>query len=253
MAPEQILPQSGGLPGFEVEPALFIFTAGKGDVSGEPWHARADVNDRVYANSLMRHGPLPPNSFRDIGVNFGNSAHLLITDRGEPGATPMRDANDIIAFGTRNPQLYIRGRVPKVTGFYARIAAPSAFKQIRILIRRDGDRPVAALHRPPAFFRDDLIGCTGADDLDDEYLVGIFNSEYYARLYRDSFKEARLRAEGRITAEQLNALPIPTRRAAGRAYDEVVQISSRLLEVAGQNAQLRAALDEAVKMAYRGK
>jgi hypothetical protein len=253
LAVDQILPQSDGLPNLSGTPALFVFIAGKGDVSGEPWESRADENEQVYRTSLMRHAPLPPNTFRDIGVNFGNSAHLLIAEQNEPGAMPMRDASDIIAFGTRNPQLYIRGKVPKVTGFYARIGSPIAFKQIHILIRREGGRPVAALHRPPAFFRDELIGCHVPDGFDDEYLLGVINSEYYARLYRDSFKEGRLRAEGRITVDQLHALPIPSRRAAGKAYDEVVQISRELLQVAGNNARLKATLEEAVKRAYRGK
>ncbi len=253
LSPEQILPQSDELPNLEGQPTLFVFTAGKGDVSGEPWESRSDENEQVFQTSLMRHPPLPPNTFRDIGVNFGNSAALLIAEQNEPGAYPMRDASDIIAFGTRNPQLFIRAKVRKVTGFYARIAPPSAFKQIHILIRREGGRPVAALHRPAAFFRDDLIGCHVPETFDDEYLLGIINSEHYARMYRDSFKEGRLRAEGRITVDQLHALPVPTRRAAGRAYDEVVGLTRELLQVAGRNARLVAALDEAVKRAYRGK
>ncbi|MBK8205546.1 MAG: hypothetical protein IPK87_02010 [Planctomycetes bacterium] len=252
LAPDQILTQSD-LPGVSEPAALFIFTAGKGDVSGEPWQARADEQEQVYQSSILRHGPLPAGTFQDIGVNFGNSAHLLITDKGEPGAQPLRDSNDVIPFGIRKPQLYLRGKVQKITGFYAKIPSPAVFKRVKIVLRRDGGRPAAARHNPPAFFRDDLIGCFGAQGYDDDYLLGVFNSEYYARLYRDSFKEGRLRAEGRITVEQLSVLPVPSPRAAGKMYEAIIQISRELQKVAGKNAKLMATRDEAVKKAYRGK
>lgn len=252
LVPEQILSQSE-LPGVDEPAALIVFSAGKGDISGEPWQARADEAEQVYQSSIMRHAALPAGTFQDIGVNFGNSAHLLITDRDEPGAQPLRDSNDVIPFGIRKPQQFIRGKVPKITGFYAKLASPAVFKRVKIVLRRDGGRPSAAKHHPPAFFRDDLIGCFGAQGVDDDYLLGVFNSEYFARLYRDSFKEGRLRAEGRITVEQLSALPVPSPRAAGKMYEAIIQLSRELQKVAGKNPKLMATLDEAVKKAYRGR
>lgn len=253
LAPEQILHTSAGeIPGIDEEPGLFVFTAGKGDISGEPWTSRADQHEQLYATSIMKHAPMPAGSFCDIGINPGNSAHLLFTDKRGPGDLPVRDAGDVIAFGVRMPRYFLRGKVPKITGFYAKLSSPAVFKQVKILIRREATRVIAAKHSPPAFFRDDLIGCLGGEAYDEDYLLGIFNSEYFARLYRDSFKEGRLRAEGRITIEQLNALPVPARRAAGAAFEPIVQTSRELQKVAGKNPKLLAQLETLVRKAYGG-
>jgi len=240
----------GAIAGVSDELGQFVFLAGKGDISGEPWKSRQDEQEQVYQSSIMRHAPLPPGIFCDIGINPGNSAHLLLTDKPEPGAMPIRDASDVIAFGVRNPRMLLRGKVPRVTGFYAKISPPSVFKQVKILIQRDGSRVIAAKHHPPAFFRDDLIGCLGSPAFDDDYLLGVFNSEYFARLYRDSFREGRLRAQGKITIEQLNSLPVPSRRAAGASYDALIQVSRELQKVAGREPKLRAHLETLVRKAY---
>lgn len=249
---EQVLPQNP-LPGLEGDPALFVLTAGKGDISGAAWQARKDENEQVYQSSIMRHGMLPATAFGDVGVNPGNSEHLLFTDKPEAGSQPLREADDVIAFGIRKPRRFLRGRVPKATGHYAKIPPPEVFKQVQIVIKRDGWRPVAARHIPPAFFRDDLIGCFGAEGHDPDYLLGVFNSEYFGRLYRDSFKVGKLRADGKITVEQLRLLPVPTRRAAKEYYDHICVISRELQKVAGNNPKLLATLDVAVQRAYRGK
>lgn len=251
LAPEQIV-QTGpnAIPGVAEEPGLFVFTAGKGDISGEPWKSRQEEHEKLYASSIMKHAPLPVGSFCDIGVNPGNSAHLLFTDKPGPGDMPIRDASDVIAYAVRKPRVFLRGKVPKITGFYAKISSPSVFKQVKILIRREATRVIAAKHNPPAFFRDDLIGCLGNDAYDDDYLLAIFNSEYFGRLYRDSFKEGRLRAEGKITIEQLNVLPVPARRAAGAAFEPIIQTSRELQKVAGKNPKLLAQLETLVRKAY---
>ncbi|MCA8935610.1 MAG: hypothetical protein KDB68_05340 [Planctomycetes bacterium] len=254
VVPEQILAQGQGvLPGVRDDAGLFILTAGRGDVSGEPWESRADEQEQVYQTSILRHIPLPPTSFGDIGVNTGNSEALLITDKPEQHAQPIRDASDVIAFAMRKPRRFLRTRAGGQTGHYARIAPAASFKQTRIVIKRDAQRPIAAKHNPQAYFRDDLIACFGGPDHDDDFLLGVFNSEYFGRLYRDSFKETRLRAEGRITVEQLRALPVPSRRAAGASYNQIIQLSRELQKCAGKNPRMLAQLDTAVRKAYTGK
>lgn len=239
--------------GVEDDVGVFVLTAGRGDISGEPWESRTDEREQVYQTSLLRHIPLPPRAFEDIGVNPGNSAAQLFTDKPEKGAMPIRDASDVIPFGMRKPRMYLRAKAPRQTGHYARIAPPATFKLVKIVIQRDGQIPVAARHSPPAFFRNDLIACFGAEGHDDDYLVAVFNSEYFGRLYRDSFKETRLRAEGQITVEQLRALPVPSRRAAGTAYNVIIKLSQALQQCAGKNPKLQAQLDTAVRKAYTGK
>ena len=253
-AVDKIIPEVLTAPsGIEDDIGVFVLTAGRGDISGEPWESRTDEREQVYQTSILRHIPLPPKAFEDIGVNPGNSAAQLLTDKPEKGAMPIRDATDVIPFGIRKPRMYLRAKAPRQTGHYARIAPPATFKLVKIVIQRDGQIPVAAKHSPPAFFRNDLIACFGAEGFDDDYLVGVFNSEYFGRLYRDSFKENRLRADGKITVDQLRTLPVPSRRAAGAAYNEIIKLSQALQKCAGKNPKLQAKLDTAVRKAYTGK
>jgi len=252
LAPEQIVSLGDKLPAPE-EPAMLIFTAGKGDVSGAPWQSRADANEQVYQSSIMRHGMLPPATFQDIGINPGNAAHLLIATSPEAGAQPLRDAADVHAWRLGKPRQFLRMKVPQASGYYAKLPPPAAFKQAVIVIRRDAGRPIAARHTPPAFFRDDVIACMDVQGHDPDFLLAVFNSEYFARLYRDSFRQGKLRAEGRITVEQLSALPMPTRRAAGKLYEPIVRISQELQKNGGANPKLLATLDEAVRRVYQGK
>jgi hypothetical protein len=253
VSPEQILPQGqGALPGVKDDAAVFTLTAGKGDVSGEPWDSRADEREQVYQSSMLRHIPLPPTAFDDVGVNPGNMSQL-ITDKPEKDAQPIRTADDVIPFAIRKPRSFLRPVHASHSGRYAKVAPAATFKQVKIVIKRDGQRPIAARHNPPAYFRDDLIACFGAPDHDDDYLLGVFNSEYFGRLYRDSFAQHRLRADGKITVEQLRHLPVPSRRAAGAAYDQIIKLSRELQKCAGRNPKLVAALDTAVRKAYTGK
>ena len=254
VSPEQILPQGqGALPSVNDDAAVFVLTAGKGDVSGEPWESRADAREQVFQTSMLRHIPLPPTAFDDVGVNPGNMERQLIGDVPEKGAQPLRDASDVIPFAMRKPRKFLRAVAASHSGRYARVAPPATFKQVKIVIKRDAQRPIAARHNPPAFFRDDLIGCFGAPDHDDDFLLGVLNSEYFGRLYRDSFRDHRLRTEGRITVEQLRVLPIPSRRAAGAFYKQIIEISRELQKCAGKNPKLLSALDVAVRKAYTGK
>jgi hypothetical protein len=254
VVPEQILPEGqDALPGEHEDLGLFVLTAGKGDVSGEPWESRVDAREQVYQTSILRHIPLPPTAFADVGVNPGNMERQLISDKHEPGSQPIRYADDVIPFAIRKPRRFLRPVHASKSGRYARVAPPETFKQVRIVIKRDAQRPIAAKHHPPAFFRDDLIACFGAPGLGDDYLLGVFNSEYFGRLYRESFRQHRLRAGSHITVEQLRLLPVPSKRAAHDAYDWISELSRELQQCAGKNPKLVAELNTAVRKAYTGK
>lgn len=246
---EQIANQGpDALPGSNDEAALFVLPAGKGDVSGNPWSARAD--EGVYMSSIVRHLPLPPQAFGDVGINPGNAAAQLFTDKPEPGAQPVRDGSDVIAFAMRKPRLLLRARPALASGFYARIAPAAVFKQVQIVLKREATRPIAARHVPPAFFTSDLLACFGAPEHDPDYLVGVLNSEYVARLYRNSFRDPRQRALEHLVLEQLQQLPVPSRRAAGAHYEKIVAVARALQQCAGRNPKLLAELDQWVQRAY---
>lgn len=230
---------------------LFVFAAGKGDISGEPWEARADVGLTIRAS--MRHQPLPPDSFGDIGIHTGNAADLLLTDKAEPGALPVREGKDVRPFALDMPRLFMRKPNFQGTGHYARMAPPERYAAARILLRQTANRPIAARHHPFTLFRNSVLACFGAPDHDDDYLIGVLNSEYVARLYRNSFRDARQRAFPQIKIAALRALPVPSRRAAKSVYDEIIRISQALQAKKGADPSLLNALEAAVTRAYFGE
>ncbi len=102
-------------------------------------------------------------------------------------------------------------------------------------------------------FRNSVLACFGAPDHDDDYLIGVLNSEYVARLYRNSFRDARQRAFPQIKIAALRALPVPSRRAAKSVYDEIIRISQALQAKKGADPSLLNALEAAVTRAYFGE
>lgn len=226
---------------------LFVLSAGKGDISGAAWVARADTG--IVEKGLLRHQPLPEESFGDIGVHTGNAAETLLSARAEPGALPIREGKDIRPFALDAPRLYLR-KVQLREGFYARIAPIERFKQTRIVLRQTANRPIAAKHSPQAYFRNSVLACFGAPDHDDDYLLAIFNSEYVARLHRNAFRDARQEAFPQLKIEHLRRLPVPSRRAAAKVYDEIVKLSRVLQQSRGDNPRALAQLEALVAGAY---
>ncbi|MCC6574154.1 MAG: N-6 DNA methylase [Planctomycetes bacterium] len=228
---------------------LFVLSAGKGDISGAAWVARADTG--IVEKGLLRHQPLPEASFGDIGVHTGNAADALIGTRPEPGALPIREGKDVQPFALDKPRLFLR-KVQLNDGFYARIAPIQRFKDTRIVLRQTANRPIAAKHTPQAYFRNSVLACFGAPDHDDDYLIALFNSEYAARLHRNAFRDARQETFPQVKIEHLRRLPVPSRRAAGKIYDDIVKLSRALQAARGDNPALQAQLEALVTKAYGG-
>ncbi len=226
---------------------LFVLSAGKGDVSGAAWVARADTG--IVEKGLLRHQPLPEECFGDIGVHTGNAAETLLCARPEPGALPIREGKDVRPFALDPPRLYLR-KVQLREGFYARIAPIERFKQTRIVLRQTANRPIAARHAPQAYFRNSVLACFGAPDHDDDYLVAIFNSEYVARLHRNAFRDARQETFPQLKIEHLRKLPVPSRRAAAKVYNDIVKLSQAMQQARGDNPRVLAQLEALVARAY---
>ncbi len=237
-------------PGVTEPCGLFVLKAGKGDISGEPWNAQSDVGITMRAG--MRHQPLPPESFGDIGVHTGNAAELLIIDKPEQGALAIREGKDVRPFAIDPPRLWLRPPKMKGTGHYARMASPERYAKTPILLRQTANRPIACRHQPAALFRNSVLACFGAPDHDIDYLIGVLNSEYVARLYRNSFRDARQRAFPQIKIEALRTIPIPSRRAAQAVYEQIVKISQALQAKKGADPALLNQLEAAVVRAYVG-
>ncbi|MHC4840267.1 MAG: hypothetical protein ACYTDT_04795 [Planctomycetota bacterium] len=227
--------------------ALFLLSSGKGDVSGNPWQARED--EGVFNAGRMRHPTLPDGTFRDCGVNLGNSASQLISTQKGAGLAPVRDGSDLIAFAIRAPRLWMH-QGTRDTGRYAKIPPKTLFGQVRLVMQANARRPIVAPHHPPAYFLNDIIGVVPPKGVDPYYLMGVLNSEFVARLYRNSFRDARLRESDRMDVKQLNALPVPSPRRIGKAGVQIAQLAKALFECGGRNAKMLAQLNGIVERIY---
>lgn len=227
--------------------ALFLLPSGKGDVSGDPWQARED--EGVFTGGRLRHPTLADGTFRDCGVNLGNSAAQLLSKRKGAGMAPVRDGSDLIAFAIRDPRLWMREHVSGA-GRYANIPPKSLFGQVKLVMQANARRPVVAPHHPPAYFLNDVIGVVPPKGFDPYYLMGVLNSEFVARLYRNSFRDARLRESDRMDVKQLQALPIPSPRRDGKIASQITQLAKALHARSGRDANMVAQLNGAVESAY---
>lgn len=224
------------------EPAgLFVFEPGAGTAG--PWHAAA--NPAMDA-ALARFAPLPPESFADLGIHTGNAARLLITREPEPGTRPVRVGRDIQPFRVAEPSHYLRD-VHLAQGHYARVPDAAAFARVRIVLRQTASRPIAAANEPPLAFRNSVLACFGAPGQDDDFLLGVLNSETVAGMHRARFRDARQRAFPQVKINHLRTLPVPS-RDIGALYGRIAALARRAR--ADADAALLAELDAMVARAY---
>ena len=99
----------------------------------------------------------PPESFADIGVHTGNCAKKLL----RPGGIPIREGKDIVAFELRAPRRTFHPDTPKEEGEYFRASPLARYRGVPIVIRQTADRPIAALHTEPTYFRNSVLACHG--------------------------------------------------------------------------------------------
>lgn len=194
---------------------LFVFGAGG---SSRPW--LTDESADVLARA-RRFRPLPAASFGDVGVHTGNAGKLLVAREG--AGRPLRVGRDVTAFKLAPPSHVLRD-VELPEGRYARVAAEGRYRDARILLRQTASRPIAAKHAPRALFRNSVLACYGAPGHDDDFLLGVLNSDVVADLHRASFRDARQKAFPQLKMNHLRALPVPGREI-GTLYTRIANAS----------------------------
>jgi hypothetical protein len=221
------------------EPAgLFVFGGGVG--TSRPWLPDGDAELLARAR---RFDPLPAESFGDIGVHTGNAAKLLVAREGD--GRPLRVGRDIEPFSLAAPTHVLR-EVELPEGKYARVANPARYREARIVLRQTAARPIAAKHEPWALFRNSVLACFGAPGHDDDFLLGVLNSDVVAAIHRAMFRDARQRTFPQLKIGHLRALPIPDREM-GALYDRIATASRAVQQ---NEPGARETLERLVEQAY---
>lgn len=201
--------------------------------TGAPWQRLASA-DRSWIRRLSAFPTLEPAAFGDPGVHTGNCARELVrrnaapADDLDPTRVGLREGRDLTAFRLGPPQAGLALNVPKVGERRFRIAARERFLRIPVLLRQTADRPIAARHVPPGYFRNSLLACTPPAELDPAAVVAILNGAVATAWHRAHFRDARQRTFPQVKVAHLRSQPFPF-----RARDDAPGLHDELARLAG--------------------
>jgi hypothetical protein len=212
----------GAFPGVTESAALLVLT---------PLAARAGAEVDAQAGPgaelvqrLARHPRLPPGCFGDPGVHTGNAARDLVL-RGTDAGEPLRAGRDLRPYRLGPPSARLNtGHAPR-PGQRFRVGLLERYRGVPVLVRQTADRPLAALHTEPGFFRNTLLACCPPPALDPAFAVAVLNSPLAAAWHRARFADARQAAFPQVKVGHLRQLPFPIaeRRAAPALHDEIAR------------------------------
>ncbi|MEM8883231.1 MAG: methyltransferase domain-containing protein [Planctomycetota bacterium] len=153
--------------------------------------------------------PRPPAPlFADIGVHTGNCARRLIGEQGRP----IREGRDVHPYRLDAPRRRFRDDYVRTGGEYFRAAPEAVYVDVPILLRQTADRPIAALHAKPAYFRNSVLACRGLPDVDPALIVAWLNNPLVARYHQARVREAGQRSFPQVKLRHLRDLPMPDLR-----------------------------------------
>lgn len=206
-----------------IEPAVLLeLAAGPG--SFESPSTREAGPHQALLEQLASFPTLPDKTFADPGVHTGNSAALLVLEEASGDCAPLRRGADLGAFSLRPARQFLRLDLRQSAEQRFRIAALDHYAAFPVLLRQTADRPIAARHLEPTYFRNSLLGVREVPGLAPEFLVGLLNSKCAALWHRWNFRDARQRSFPQVKVGHLRTQPTPIRGRAEdpRLHDEVV-------------------------------
>jgi hypothetical protein len=197
----------------------------RGRGSGGPW-AAVDEGVAAALQAFDAFPRLPTECFRDCGVHTGNCSAELIVRTPTPGLPGLREGKDLVAYRLGPPRIQLRAELERTPERRFRVKALEDYRAVPILLRQTADRPVAALHDDPTYFRNSLLACTPPAGLDAAFVVGVLNSPVAAAWHRLRFRDARQRSFPQVKLAHLRGLPFPIlHRDEDRALHERVAAS----------------------------
>ncbi len=219
--------------------------------SRESW-LRAAPDDAMRLAALDDHPRLDPACFGDIGVHTGNSARQLLasTNAGDPF---VREGRDLEAFRIGPPRLRLNVALERTSERRFRYGDFARYERTPVLVRQTADRPIAALHTAPTYFRNTLLACWPPAELDPAFVVAVLNSTIAASWHRLRFLDARQRTFPQVKVAHLRALPFPFVRRSSDAerHDRIASLVRGFgAERSGEDARRRARIDREVELAY---
>jgi hypothetical protein len=219
--------------------------------SQRPW-LQTNPADAWLIDALARHPRLPAGSFADPGVHSGNAASELVLPADASGAPALRQGRDLAPYrlGAASARLNM-DLEPNATRRF-RVASLERYQSFPVLLRQTADRPIAALHAEPSYFRNSLLACRDVPGLDPAVIVTVLNSSIATEWHRAMFRDARQRSFPQVKVRHLAGQPFPFahRDAAPRLHDELARRSRALCQGGERSAEEAQALEQRVLEAF---
>jgi hypothetical protein len=238
-----------------VEPAVILTLVPRADgeaSSSAPWTV-PDAWTVELTNALDRFPRLPRGAFADPGVHTGNSSADLIDVVPRSGWARVRQGRDLAPFQLGEGRAWLRTDLERTPDRRFRVGSVEHFQAFPILLRQTANRPIAAVHTDPGYFRNSLLACRGTPDLDPYFLTAILNGPVAAAWHRSRFRDARQRSFPQVKVAHLASQPFPIahRAEARELHDRLASLSRRAEDTAARSDSLLRELSVTALRAFR--
>jgi len=184
-----------------------------------------------------------PKTFADPGVHTGNVSKKIVLDSQPPstdGFAPVREGRDIAAYFCGSPKKWLWTEPDLADEEYCTIREPQRYRAVPILVRQTADRPIAAQHRGPTFFRNSLLACAGMPGVPNAVMVAFLNSALFALLHRAAAQDANQKAFPQVKVRHLHSLPAVPVDVLNSQYESQVLREAIIAAVHDAEAEAKA-------------
>lgn len=198
----------GAFPGV-IEPAVLLTLGPRRPgqrATDRPW-LTAPTDPLVEA--LASFPRLPSGTFADPGVHTGNCARELVGPPDAAHLPGLRQGRDLVAFHLGPPSARLNVGLERAEGRRFRVPSLASLQAFPVLLRQTADRPIAALHTEPTYFRNSLLAARDVEGLDPRVVVAVLNSDVLAAWHRGAHRDARQRTFPQVKVGHLAAAPFP--------------------------------------------
>jgi hypothetical protein len=173
--------------------------------SPEPWTGEPSPLVAALADCPR----LPPGTFADPGVHSGNSARELVLPATRTDMPGLRQGRDLQPYSLGPPSARLHLGLERTPARRFRVPTLERMRAFPVLLRQTADRPMAALHTQPTWFRNSLLAARTVEGLDPRALVAMLNSEVLAAWHRAAHRDGRQRAFPQVKVRHMAGAPFP--------------------------------------------
>ena len=172
-----------------------------------------------------------------------------MVETGGAGRVPVRVGRDLSPYRLGRATRYLRTDLERTPERRFRIAARAHYESFPILLRQTADRPQAALHLEPGYFRNSLLAAREVQGLDPAFVVGVLNGPVATVWHRTRWRDARQRSFPQVKVAHLASQPFPflERSARPALHDE---LANTVHELASSTAPDTRAFADARRRAF---